>query len=102
VEPLGALRGDRSELVYRVSARESVTFRFDAAGRLIEAELSLGDDVVQRIRIEPGEDVEPGGYRWPEEARYRDLGEFHEIRIEVTEIREHVPFESRIFRVAAR
>lgn len=102
VEPAGARRGEYSQLSYELSNREVIVFLFDAAGRLIEAELRIDGDAVQEIRIEPGD---PGGdalgWRWPREARFRDLGEFHEVRIKVTEIREHAPFERRIFEVAA-
>ncbi len=100
VEPAAARRGAWSEMTYRLSEREAVVFRFDGAGRLVEAELAIEGGVVQEIRIEPGE--AEGGYRWPKAARYRDLGEFHEVRIKVVEVREHERFERRIFRVAAR
>lgn len=103
VQPRGARRGEHSELTYQLTPRAAVTFHFDAEGRLIEGELRLDGDVVQEIQVEPGSaDVGPGGYRWPREARFRDLREFHEVRIKVVEIREHAPFERRIFDVAAR
>lgn len=103
IAPQAARRGDYSQLTYQLSDRESVSFLFDAAGSLVEAELKVGDDVVQEIRVEPGDaDADPGAYRWPKEGRYRDLGEFHEVRINITEIREHAPFESRIFQANAR
>lgn len=103
VAPEGARRGDRSELTYRLSSRASVAFHFDAEGRLIEGELRIDGDVVQEIHVEPGNAGDTsGGYRWPLEARFRDLREFHEVRIKVLEIREHEPFERRIFDVAAR
>ncbi|UCF19112.1 MAG: hypothetical protein JSU87_14460 [Gemmatimonadota bacterium] len=102
LRPDGYRRGERTQLDYQLSARETLSFHFDGEGRLIEAELRRGGDVVQRIEIEPGE---PGGdpseHQWPQEARYRDLGEFHEVRIKVTEIRPHAPFEQRIFSVPA-
>jgi hypothetical protein len=100
VEPEGARRGERSELAYRLSLEATVVFHFDGEGRLIEAELKIDGDVVQEIRVEPGSASDgPGGYRWPKEARYRDLREYHEVRIKVVEVREHEPFERRIFRV---
>lgn len=102
VEPQGARRGARLELAYRLSSRETVLFRFDELERLIEAELKIGDDVVQEIRLEHGEASDVAGYHWPREARYRDHRDFHEVHIEVVEIREHEPFEARIFSVAPR
>ncbi len=103
VEPQGARRGELSELTYQLNPRAAVTFRFDGEGRLIEGELRLDGDVVQEIRVEPGSAADsPGGYRWPLEARFRDLRDFHEVLITVVEIREHEPFERRIFDVAAR
>ncbi|MGD2152776.1 MAG: hypothetical protein PVG79_05870 [Gemmatimonadales bacterium] len=103
VVPEGARRGERSQLTYRLSPQAAVAFHFDGLGRLIEAELLIDGDVVQEIRIEPGEAGDtPGTFRWPLEARYRDLREFHEVRIKVLEIREHEPFERRIFDVAPR
>lgn len=103
VSPKANRRGEWSELIYDFSASRAVVFRFDAAGSLVEAELSVNDDVIQEIRVEPGD---PGqgssGFRWPKKARYRDLAEYHEVLIDVTQIREHAPFESRIFDVAAR
>ncbi len=102
VEPAGARRGDHSQLSYELSDREVIVFLFDPASRLVEAELRIDGDAVQEIRIEPGEPgVDSLGWRWPREARFRDLGEFHEVRIKVTEIRAHAPFERRIFEVAA-
>jgi hypothetical protein len=98
VRPEAYSRGERSQLDYRLSERETLSFHFDADDRLIEAELRLGSDVVQRIRIEPGS-PRPGQHAWPREARYRDLGEFHEVRIKVIEIRDHEPFERRIYAV---
>lgn len=103
IAPRGASRGEYSQLTYRLSERESVIFLFDAEGRLVEAELTVGDDAVQTIRVEPGDPGEdPVAYRWPKEGRYRDLVEFLEISIDVTSSREHAPFESRIFRAAVR
>jgi len=103
IAPRGARRGDYSQLTYRLSDRESVIFLFDAEGRLVEAELTVGDDAVQTIRVEPGDPGEdPTAYRWPKEGRYRDLVEFLEVSIDVTGSREHEPFESRIFRAAPR
>ncbi len=103
VRPEGARRGDLSELTYDLSGEERVLFRFDGSSRLVEAELRLDGRAVQEIRVKPGKPGSgPGAWRWPQEARFRDLGDFHEVRIKVTETREHAPFESRIFRVAAR
>lgn len=103
IAPQGASRGDHWQLSYELSDRSAVRFLFDESGRIVEAELLSDGDVVQTIQVEPGEAGEDaGGYRWPKEARYRDLAEFHEVRIKVTETREHAPFESRIFQVAAR
>lgn len=103
IEPDGSRRGEQSELTYRLSTRAAVAFQFDAAGRLIGGELRVDGDVVQEIRVEPGDEGGgTGSYRWPLEARYRDLREFHEVLIRVLEIREHEPFEKRIFDVPAR
>ncbi len=98
---VAARRGEYSQLSYELSSRERLVFLFDAASRLVEAELRIDGDVVQEIRIEPGDaGADSFAWRWPREARFRDLGEFHEVRIKVTEIREHAPFERRIFEVA--
>jgi hypothetical protein len=103
VRPQANRRGEWSELIYNYSESRAIVFRFDAAGALVEAELEVGGDVVQEIRLEPGEPGDTGGgFRWPREARYRDLAEYHEVSIDVKQIREHAPFESRIFDVAAR
>ncbi|MGD2216814.1 MAG: hypothetical protein PVJ64_08655 [Gemmatimonadales bacterium] len=103
VEPEGARRGERSVLTYTLSRETAVAFHFDGEGRVIEAELRIDGDVVQEIRVEPGVGGEdPDGYRWPIEARFRDLRDFHEVSIKVVEIHEHEPFEERIFDVAAR
>jgi hypothetical protein len=103
VAPQGARRGERSQLTYRLSPQTTVAFHFGGEGRLLEAELMIDGDVIQDIHIEPGSAGDgPGAYRWPLEATYRDLREFHEVRIKVLEIREHERFEERIFDVAAR
>lgn len=102
-EPRANRRGEWSELIYDISSAERAVFRFDALGALVEAELQERGDVVHRIQVEPGESGnERQEFRWPTQASYRDLREFHEVRIEVTETRYHAPFESRIFQVAAR
>ncbi len=103
IAPEGTRRGERLRLAYPLSARETVAFEFDG-DRLVEAKLEVGGDVVQRMDLKlPGRGA-PSSDRWgwPDEARFRDLGEFHEVKIEVTQIREHAAFEDRIFRVAAR
>jgi hypothetical protein len=101
IAPRANQRGEWSELIYDLSDRRSVVFRFNSVGALVEAELKIEGDAIQRIRIEAGAPVEESAsYAWPQEARYRDLAEYHEVSIDVTEIREHAPFESHIFRVA--
>ena len=103
IVPEGSRRGERTELFYRLSPRETVAFYFEGSGQLVEAELLVDGDAVQTIKVEPGDAVGSGtGHRWPVEARYRDLGEFHEVRIKVTGIRNHERFEGRIFQVASR
>lgn len=103
VTPRANRRGEWSELIYDLSTARSVVFRFDQADALVEAELLIGGDAVQEIRLEPGERGEAAaGFRWPESARYRDLAEYHEVLIDVTRIRDHAAFEKRIFDVAAR
>ena len=103
VRPKANRRGEWSELVYDYSASRAIVFRFDASGALVEAELEVDGDVVQQIRLEPGDSAGDGsGYRWPKEARYRDLAEFHEVSIDVTQRRQHAPFASHIFDVVAR
>ncbi len=103
VEAVAARRGDHSQLSYVLSSRETLVFLFDAANRLVEAERRFDGDAVEEIRIEPNDaGANLHAWRWPREARYRDLGEFHEVRIKVTEIRGHAPFERRIFEVADR
>jgi len=103
VRPKANRRGEWSELIYDYSASRAIVFRFDASGALVEAELEVNGDVVQQIRLEPGDaGGAVSGYRWPKEARYRDLAEFHEVSIDVTQVRQHAPFESEIFDVAAR
>jgi hypothetical protein len=102
-QPEAVRRGERVELTYRLSEQRAITFAFDGAGRLIEADLRLNGDVVQEIKLERGEGVGGGGaWSSPLEARFRDLAEFHEILIEVKEARAHEPFEPRIYDVAAR
>lgn len=99
-EPTGQRRDDRPVLRYRVSARESVAFHFDATGRLREAEWLDGARTVRRIRLTHGGSGPGSGWHWPDGAMYRDLWERHEVRVEVTAKREHEPFERDIFRVA--
>ena len=104
-DPRAFARGDYRELVYRVSVREEVMFRFDVSGHLVAAERRSGGRTLQRIELTLArpKDGAPGrGWVWPREARFRDLRESHEVRVEVTGAREHKPFESAIFRVAAR
>ncbi len=103
VSPEGAELGDGTRLRYPLVPGHAVVFEFDPDGRLVEAERRIGGDAIQRIRVSPG-DAPPGsaGWIWPREARYRDLVEFHEVNVEVIDIREHAPFESRIFGVASR
>jgi hypothetical protein len=100
--PEAATRGDWSELTYAVSADETVTFLFDSAGAVVQAELKLDGSVVQTIKVEPGAGEGTGTYRWPKEARYRDLAEFHEVNIKVKAAREHEPFERRIYEPTPR
>lgn len=98
-------RGGYRDLVYRVSAREEVMFRFDMAGHLVAAERRTGGQAFQRIELtlpRPKEEGSTSGWVWPREARFRDLREYNEVRVEVTGAREHEPFESAIFRVATR
>ncbi len=103
VAPEGNRRGERSQLKYRVSVRESVTFDFDGQGNLIEAEWLIGRDAVREIRLWPRKSTDDdGGFQWPKEARFRDLVEFLEVKVEVTSSREHTPFERSIFEVASR
>jgi len=99
IEPAAARRGERVEVSYRLAEQRAVTFVFDGSGRLIEATLALRGDVIEEIKLEPGESN--GGFAVPGAARYRDLRNFHEISIEVISAREREPFESGIFRVAA-
>jgi hypothetical protein len=101
-QPRAATRGEWSELTYAVSADETVTFRFDSAGAVVEAELKVGGSVLQTIKVEPGAGEGSGVYRWPKEARYRDLAEFHEVNIKVKAAREHEPFERRIYEPTPR
>lgn len=102
IVPEGTRRGDQARLSYRLTARETVAFDFDRAGYLIRAERLRDGDSVQRIEIEHRDD-EPetsGRYVLPKNARFRDLVEFIEVRIEVVKASEHEPFESTIFDVA--
>lgn len=103
IAPYGTRRGERLRLAYRLSPRETVAFEFER-DQLVEAELEVGRDVVQRIDLELQDRSAgaPDRLAWPKQARFRDLGEFHEVKIEVTEVREHAPFAGQIFRVAAR
>ncbi|KPK80038.1 MAG: hypothetical protein AMS25_10445 [Gemmatimonas sp. SM23_52] len=103
IAPQGTRRGERLRLAYWLSARETVAFEFES-DRLVEAKLEVGGDIVQRIdlKLNGGAAATADRWVWPAEARFRDLGEFHEVKIEVTQIRQHAPFEGRIFRVAAR
>lgn len=101
-EPQAFRVGERLDLAYRLSLRESVVFGFDAAGQLIGAELRDGRTVVQRVSLSYDARAETTGFSWPVEARYRDLQEFHEVRIEVKEVRAHAPFDRHIFAETAR
>jgi hypothetical protein len=103
IEPEVYRRGEWWQIVYRLSDRRSLVYTFDSGGRLVRSELREGETAVRSIRLEPAEgDAGGARYRWPKEARYRDLRDYHEVRIRVVEVREHAPFERRIFRVAAR
>lgn len=103
VTPRANRRGEWSELIYDLSGGRSVVFRFDATGAVVEAELLVDGDAIQEIRLQPGDPAQRAtGFRWPKSARYRDLAEYHEVSIDVTQIREHAPFERRIFDVADR
>ena len=103
VRPQGASRGERTELTYRLSELQEITFAFDGQGRLIEAALKLDDDVIEEIKLTfPDESGATGSWAAPMEARYRDLVGFHEINIEVEEVKPHEPFEARIFGAANR
>lgn len=101
IVPEGTRRGERSQLVYRLTALERVTFDFDSAGHLIEAERLLDGDAVQEVRLKIRDSGDSGGFAWPDEARFRDLVEFIEVRVEVVSARDHASFESEIFEVAA-
>lgn len=98
VVPEGSKRGDRSELAYQLSTFERIVFAFDVAGRLIGAERRVRGRAVQAIEVKPGGSDETG-WDWPRETRYRDIGEFNEVRVEVTDARDHAPFDSHIFDV---
>ncbi len=100
LEPEAYRRGDFWQLIYRLSERRSLVYTFDSEGRLVESELKEGGSAVREIRLERADDS--AGQRWPKRARYRDLRDYHEVRIQVVEIREHAPFERRIFRAATR
>lgn len=103
VEPEGNRRGERAQLKYRVSDRESVSFDFDGQGNLIEAEWLVGRGAVQEIKLwRRKSSSEDGRFQWPKEARFRDLVEFLEVKVEVTSSREHTAFERSIFEVASR
>lgn len=96
-------RGDHSVLGYRLSMRERVLFQFDAGGRLLEAELREGERTVQTIRLEWADGhVEDPDWNPPAGARFRDIREFHEVRVEVREARRHEAFKREIFEVVAR
>lgn len=101
VAPEGTRRGERTQLAYQLGTFERIVFEFDGSGRLIGAERRVRGRVVQVIEVRPARRSEDAaGWTWPAEARFRDLGEFNEVRVEVTEIRDHEPFERRIFIVA--
>ncbi|NIR43202.1 MAG: hypothetical protein GWN99_04630 [Gemmatimonadetes bacterium] len=97
IEPRAVRRGERVELTYDLAPRRAVTFAFDGAGRVVEAVLTIDGDAIEEIKLT--RDGADAGWSLPSEARYRDLSEFHEVRIEVNEVREHEPFEPRIFSV---
>lgn len=103
IEPEGARRGEWTELTYRLPGGRTIRFVFDGADRLVESELRISGDAVQEVKLKPGGPPgEPGGWAWPREARFRDLREYHEVRIKVVEVRGHEPFDAGIFRVEAR
>jgi hypothetical protein len=103
VTPRAVRRGELVQLVYDLAGDSVVGFRFDGGGRLVAAEMRAGGAVVQDIRLKPGGPEQgASAWVWPEEARYRDLGEFHEVLFTVTEARAHAPFDPSIFRATAR
>ena len=99
IAPEGTKRGERTELAYQLATYERIVFEFDGGGNLIGAERRYRGRTVQVIELRLGRIDEGSGWRWPKEARFRDLGEFNEVRVEVKEIRDHAPFEPRIFTV---
>ena len=103
ITPLATRIGERTRLTYRLASEESVSFDFDSMGRLIEAERRVDGDAVQRIRVKNHDVTEVSeSFSWPREARFRDLVEFVEVRVQVLRASDHEPFERRIFEVAAR
>lgn len=103
VEPEAGRRGERLELAYPLGGERVVTFVFDELDRLVEARLVDDGSVIEEIRLEPGGSGEAGpAFAVPRQARYRDLRNFHEVSIEVSEVREREAFDSAIFRVVAR
>lgn len=101
IAPEGAQRGDQSQLAYQLSTFERIVFEFGPDGRLVGAERRLRGRVVQEIRLRAADrDENSAGWHWPKQARFRDLGEFNEVRVEVTQSRDHEPFEARIFQAA--
>lgn len=101
VEPDGVRREDRIELTYDLIGARAVTFVFDTLGHLTEARLAHEGATVEEIQLEPGA-TDASDSTVPHKARYRDLRDFHEVSIDVSEVRRREPFEGEIFRTAVR
>lgn len=82
----GAMRFD-----YRLDDREGIAFRF-AGDELLEVELTEAGHVVQRVEIEHD------GESYPARARYRNLAEFRELRIERDQVERVEGFPPDIWR----
>lgn len=103
LEPRAVRRGERVELTYDLGGDTEVMFAFDGLDRLLEAALSRRGDVVEEIRLEPRDTAGGGGASTvPRTARYRDLRNFHEVGIDVTDVRERERFDSEIFSAGVR
>ena len=81
-------------LRYRLDDREEIRYRADGAS-LVEVELVERGHVTQRV------EVEHDGEAFPASARYRNMAEFREIRIERVSVQEVEPFPPDIWEPAA-
>jgi len=77
-------------LLYRIDDREEIRYRADGYA-LVEVELIERGHVTQRV------EVEHDGETFPLRARYRNMADFRELRIERASVEQVAPFPSDIW-----